>query len=79
MKYLLATLTVVAGISLGVRGTAHADPVRCRDLPGTFGTSHVCQNADGGVTNCISSALPIVGSNCQPVYTQLTPGFFDQR
>ncbi|UQX09653.1 hypothetical protein [Candidatus Mycobacterium methanotrophicum] len=61
-------------------GVAHADPapVRCRDLPGTFGSSHVCQFPDGSVTSCITSALPVVGPPCNPVYTQLTPGFWDQ-
>jgi hypothetical protein len=52
-------------------------PVRCRDLPGTFGSSHVCQFPDGSVTSCITSALPVVGNPCTPVYTQLAPGFWD--
>jgi hypothetical protein len=78
MKYIIATLAATAGMTFGIPCIAHADPVRCRDLPGTFGTSHVCQNADGSVTNCISSALPIVGPPCQPVYAALAPGFWDQ-
>ncbi|MGO9151833.1 hypothetical protein [Mycobacterium sp.] len=59
---------------------AHADPapVRCKDLPGTFGNSHVCQYPDGSVISCITSPLPIVGPSCAPVYTQLVPGFWDQ-
>jgi hypothetical protein len=74
MKYIIATLAVAAGIALGVPGTAHADPVRCKDVPTAFGsTSHVCQNADGSVTNCVW------GSVCGPVYAGLPPGFWDQR
>lgn len=79
MKTLLAaTFTALAITSNGI---AHADPpnpVRCRDLPGTFGNSHVCQFPNGSVTNCITSFLPVVGNPCTPVYTALAPGFWDQ-
>jgi hypothetical protein len=81
-KLAAAMVVLVLGF-IGEPGTipaAHAEPAptRCRDLPGTFGNSHVCQFPDGSVTNCISSALPVVGPPCTPIYTQLTPGFWDQ-
>jgi hypothetical protein len=46
-------------------------------LPMTVGTGHVCQNADGSLTNCLSSPRPVVGPSCSPVYTQLAPDFWN--
>ena len=74
---LLAAL-IVASATMPVKAHADPAPVRCKDLPGTFGNSHVCQFPDGSVTSCITSALPVVGPPCNPVYTQLAPGFWDQ-
>ena len=72
-------LTLSAG-QLAFTPAAHADPtpVQCRDIQGTFGSSHVCRFADGSVTSCLSSFLPVVGPPCNPVYVQLAPGFWDQ-
>lgn len=56
-------------------GIAHADPTptRCKDVPSTFGSSHVCQFPDGSIT----SVLPVVGPPCSPVLVQLAPNFWD--
>jgi hypothetical protein len=73
------TISISAAVSLPV--TAHADQ-RCKDAPmeiGPFGgTAHVCDNGNGTVTSCYSTALPMFGGNCRnwPEST-LPPGFWN--
>jgi hypothetical protein len=78
MKTIILTAATIFAALLTTQATAHADdPVRCKDVPGPFSTGHICQFPDGSVTNCISSALPVMGPPCVPVYTALTPGFWN--
>jgi hypothetical protein len=80
---LAAIVAAIVAVSfagqLAFAPAANADPapVRCKDVPSTFGSSHSCQFPDGSVTNCISSPLPIVGNPCSPVNFALAPNFWD--
>lgn len=77
----LAAALATAGGMLSAAPAAHADPpppnpVRCKDVPaGAFGINHVCQFPDGSITGCLS--VPLMVPPCSPIYTQPTPGFWN--
>jgi hypothetical protein len=74
----LALLAVIIAV-LVAPAVAHADPLRCKDVPGAFGeVAHVCQLPDGTVQNCAVGPLPTMGPPCREYpASSVPPGFWN--
>jgi hypothetical protein len=79
MKTVVATLLAMLAIGLGMP-LAHADPLRCKDVPAVFGeVTHVCQEPDGTITSCAVGPLPVMGPPCKQFpASALRPDFWSQ-
>ena len=76
------TMMAVLLVAVTLAAPAHADPLRCKDAPVAMGpfptTAHICDNGNGTVTSCYTSALPVAGGQCHDwPSSSLPPGFWD--
>ena len=74
----IVAISFAGQLAFAPAASAGPAPVRCKDGVGAMGiTGHFCQFPDGSVTDCISSALPVLGPPCSPVNYALAPNFWD--